>query len=87
MAILVRDHGVNSFKFFMAYKDTFMLGDKDLIEAFAYCKSLGAVAMVHAENGDIIAEVINRLLFYYYYYFVIYIFTYEQFHNKSTWKF
>ncbi|XP_051154972.1 dihydropyrimidinase isoform X2 [Leptopilina boulardi] len=62
MAILARDHGVNSFKFFMAYKDLFMLRDKELIEAFAYCKSLGAVAMVHAENGDIIAENTKKLL-------------------------
>ncbi|XP_043465316.1 dihydropyrimidinase isoform X3 [Leptopilina heterotoma] len=62
MAILAKDHGVNSFKFFMAYKDLYMLRDKELMEAFAYCKSLGAVAMVHAENGDIIAENTKKLL-------------------------
>ena len=57
MATLVQQHGVNSFKFFMAYRDLFMLKDSELIEAFKVCKSLGAVAMVHAENGDIIYEV------------------------------
>lgn len=34
-----------------------MLRDPELIEAFKVCKSLGAVAMVHAENGDLIYEV------------------------------
>lgn len=57
MATLVQNHGVNSFKFFMAYRDVFMLRDPELIEAFKTCKDLGAVAMVHAENGDIIYEV------------------------------
>ncbi|XP_014216122.1 dihydropyrimidinase [Copidosoma floridanum] len=57
MAALVQQFGVNSFKFFMAYRDLFMLRDPELIEAFKICKSLGAVAMVHAENGDIIYEV------------------------------
>lgn len=57
MAILVKNHGVNSFKMFMAYRDMFMLRDPELIETFNACKELGAIAMVHAENGDIIAEV------------------------------
>ncbi|XP_046425983.1 dihydropyrimidinase isoform X2 [Neodiprion fabricii] len=62
MAILARDHGINSFKVFMAYKDTFMLRDPELIEVFAACKDIGAVAQVHAENGDLIAENTKRLL-------------------------
>ncbi|XP_058789636.1 dihydropyrimidinase isoform X1 [Phymastichus coffea] len=62
MATLVQQHGINSFKFFMAYRDLFMLRDPDLIEAFKICKSLGAVAMVHAENGDIIYENTKKLL-------------------------
>ncbi|XP_015108387.1 dihydropyrimidinase isoform X2 [Diachasma alloeum] len=62
MATLVQDHGINSFKMFMAYKDLFMLHDAELIEAFSMCKNLGAVAMVHAENGDIIAANTKKLL-------------------------
>nr|XP_034170999.1 dihydropyrimidinase isoform X2 [Osmia lignaria] len=62
MATLASSHGVNSFKMFMAYRDMFMLRDPDLIEAFKTCKELGAIAMVHAENGDIIAENTKRLL-------------------------
>jgi dihydropyrimidinase len=55
MATLAKDHGVGSFKMFMVY--SFMLRDRELIEAFKACKEIGAIAMVHAENGDIIAEV------------------------------
>ena len=42
---------------FLAYKDVFMLRDNELYEAFKACKELGTLAMVHAENGSIIAEV------------------------------
>jgi dihydropyrimidinase len=57
MEELCRDHGINSFKMFMAYKDLWQLDDTELFEAFEKCKQLGAVAQVHAENGDIIKEV------------------------------
>jgi len=57
MATLVKEHGVGSFKMFMAYHDMFMLRDPELIETFKACKEIGAIAMVHAENGDLIAEV------------------------------
>ena len=42
---------------FLAYKDVFMLEDNELYESFKRCKQLGALAMVHAENGHLIAEV------------------------------
>ncbi|XP_014247199.1 dihydropyrimidinase-like isoform X2 [Cimex lectularius] len=57
MEALCNNNGVNSFKMFMTYKDLFMLNDSELYNAFAKCKELGAVPMVHAENGHIIAEV------------------------------
>ncbi|XP_011052954.1 PREDICTED: dihydropyrimidinase isoform X1 [Acromyrmex echinatior] len=62
MATLVKDHGVGSFKMFMAYQDMFMLRDPELIESFKACKEIGAIAMVHAENGDLIAENAKKLL-------------------------
>lgn len=57
MEILCKEHGVNSFKSFMAYKGMLMLNDGELYTVFEHCKKLGAIAQVHAENGDIIAEV------------------------------
>lgn len=61
MKILTQDKGVNSFKMFMAYKDVYMVRDVELYEAFSRCKEIGAIAQVHAENGDLIAEVGNYL--------------------------
>lgn len=60
MQTLTREKGVNSFKMFMAYKDLFMLQDSELYAAFSRCKEVGAIAQVHAENGDLIAEVGRR---------------------------
>ncbi|XP_021922445.1 dihydropyrimidinase isoform X3 [Zootermopsis nevadensis] len=62
MEQLCKNDGVNSFKMFMAYKDTFMLRDHELYGVFDHCKQLGAIAQVHAENGDIIAENTKKLL-------------------------
>ncbi|XP_055996183.1 dihydropyrimidinase-like isoform X3 [Ostrea edulis] len=56
METLCADKGINSFKMFLAYKDVFMLNDAELYEAFVRCKELGALGMVHAENGHLIAE-------------------------------
>lgn len=36
----------------MAYKEFIMVNDELLLQGFKKCKSLGALAMVHAENGD-----------------------------------
>lgn len=42
---------------FMAYKGLYMVQDEQLYAAFSQCKEIGAIAQVHAENGDLIAEV------------------------------
>jgi dihydropyrimidinase len=55
MAPLVQEHGVSSFKFFLAYKGGLMLPDEDIVRGFARCRELGATAQVHAENGELIA--------------------------------
>ncbi len=52
MATLVAEHGVNSFKFFMAYKGALMVNDAELLAGMARAKALGALTMVHAENGE-----------------------------------
>lgn len=64
MAELVKEHGINSFKVFMAYRGVFMLEDDEMYDVFLRCKELGAIAQVHAENGAMVekksAEVYAR---------------------------
>ncbi|KAL7151939.1 hypothetical protein ABFS83_04G065300 [Erythranthe nasuta] len=62
MEVMVKDKGINSFKFFMAYKGSLMINDDLLLEGFKKCKSLGALAMVHAENGDAVFEGQKRMI-------------------------
>ncbi len=54
MGTLSRDHGVNSFKHFMAYKNAIMVDDEVLISSFMRAKELGAICTVHAENGELV---------------------------------
>ncbi|XP_017141290.1 dihydropyrimidinase isoform X1 [Drosophila miranda] len=62
LGILCKELGVNSFKTFMAYKGLYQLNDSDLLDVFERIRQLNGVAMVHAENGDIIAKNTQRLL-------------------------
>lgn len=48
--------GVNSFKFFVAYKGFQVVDDEVLLKGLQKCKSLGALAMIHAENGETVIE-------------------------------
>jgi dihydropyrimidinase len=54
MGTLVKDHGVNSFKHFMAYKNAIMAPDETLVQSFNRCLELGAIPTVHAENGELV---------------------------------
>ncbi|XP_050671760.1 dihydropyrimidinase isoform X2 [Leptidea sinapis] len=62
MEQLVNEHGVNSFKMFMAYKDAWMLDDYQLMVAMETCLELRALPQVHAENGSIISRNTEKLL-------------------------
>lgn len=57
METLVREKGVNSFQMFMTYKDLYMLRDSELYQVLRACRDFGAIARVHAENGELVAEV------------------------------
>ncbi|BFZ16261.1 hypothetical protein BsWGS_19300 [Bradybaena similaris] len=63
MEILSSEKGVNSFKVFMAYKDTLMLEDPEMYSCFKRCKELKVLPMVHAENGHLI-DIKSRELIY-----------------------
>ena len=56
------DMGVNSFKHFMAYKGALMVEDDEMFASFNRCRELGALPMVHAENGDIVAELQRKYI-------------------------
>ncbi len=54
--------GVTTFKHFMAYKGALMVNDEELFASFKRCAELGAMPLVHAENGDVVAALQTELL-------------------------
>ncbi len=61
MGTLVRDHGVNSFKHFMAYKGAIMADDEVLVNSFTRALELGAIPTVHAENGELVFRLQQQI--------------------------
>jgi dihydropyrimidinase len=57
MKTLTEQHGVNSFKHFMAYKGAIMADDEILVRSFSRARELGALCTVHAENGELVAKL------------------------------
>ena len=62
METVVNERGINTFKHFMAYKGALMVNDDELYASFMRCAELGATPLVHAENGDVVAELQAQLL-------------------------
>ncbi|XP_059194432.1 dihydropyrimidinase-related protein 1 isoform X2 [Centropristis striata] len=62
LELLVQEKGINSFQVYMAYKDMYQMSDSQLYEALSFLKQLGAVALVHAENGDLIVQEQGKIL-------------------------
>ncbi len=62
MGELTTRHGVNSFKHFMAYKGAIMVSDEQILQSFRRCQELGALATVHAENGDLVYFLQQEML-------------------------
>lgn len=61
MEELVRKHGVNSFKHFMAYKGAIMADDEILVNSFSKAIELGAIVTVHAENGELVYRLQQKI--------------------------
>ena len=57
METVVKTYGINTFKHFMAYKGALMVNDDELYNSFQRCAELGAMPLVHAENGDVVARM------------------------------
>ncbi len=62
MRQVVQEHGITSFKVFMAYKGAIMVDDHELYQVMKQAGRLGAVVTVHAENGDVIANLQKEML-------------------------
>jgi dihydropyrimidinase len=46
----------------MAYKGALMVDDDEMFSSFQRCAALGALPLVHAENGDVVAQLQQKLL-------------------------
>jgi dihydropyrimidinase len=62
MKTVVQDKGINTFKHFMAYKGALMVNDDEMFASFSRCAELGALPLVHAENGDVVAAMQQKLM-------------------------
>ncbi len=58
----VTERGINTFKHFMAYKGALMVEDDEMYASFKRCAEIGALPLVHAENGDVVADLQQQLL-------------------------
>lgn len=62
LAQIIEQEGITSLKVFMAYKNVFQADDGTLFRTLATARELGALVMVHAENGDVIDYLIAKAL-------------------------
>ncbi|MEL6170120.1 MAG: dihydropyrimidinase [Pseudomonadota bacterium] len=62
MASVIEKEGITTFKHFMAYKGALMVNDDEMYASFQRLAELGGIAMVHAENGDVVAELQAKLM-------------------------
>ncbi len=62
MADLVQNHGIPSFKLYMAYKNSLQVDDGVLLTALLQAKQCGALIALHCENGDVVDTLVRKLL-------------------------
>ncbi|HEX8324841.1 MAG TPA: dihydropyrimidinase [Tepidisphaeraceae bacterium] len=57
----VIEHGVPTFKLFLAYPDVFLVDDRTMFRVMRDAGAAGGLTLVHAENGVVIDEMISNL--------------------------
>ncbi len=59
---IVTEHGIASFKVFLAYKGALDLGDADLLALLTMAREMGVITTAHCENADAIAAMQAKLM-------------------------
>ncbi|MEW9673940.1 dihydropyrimidinase [Ammoniphilus sp. 3BR4] len=62
LPLLAEKEGVTSIKLFMAYKGELMVNDREMFKIMKKAGEVGIITNVHAENGDIIDELVAEAL-------------------------
>lgn len=62
MEACVREHGIPSFKTFMAYKGAIGVDDTELIHVMETAKELGALVTCHCEHGDAVVSLQKKFI-------------------------
>jgi dihydropyrimidinase len=62
MKRLIDDEGVTSFKMFMAYPGVLLVDDATIFRGMSYAAEHGGLICMHAENGVVINEIVERAL-------------------------
>jgi dihydropyrimidinase len=59
---VIKQHGINSFKTFMAYKGFLMVDDRQMFELMKELVKHGGIITTHAENGDMVDHLVQKFL-------------------------
>jgi len=59
---VIQDHGINSFKTFMAYKGALMVDDRQMFELMKELVEHGGIITSHCENGDMIDHQVQQFI-------------------------
>jgi dihydropyrimidinase len=59
---IVKEHGIASFKIFLAYKGAFGIDDHELYNTLKLARELGVIVTAHCENAELVAELQQKLI-------------------------
>ena len=59
---IVAQHGITSFKIFLAYKGALGVSDEELYKTLSLARELGVVTTAHCENADLIAALQQKFI-------------------------